>query len=321
MAIGAHPFRVNNGGHLVHSNSRVVYSLTAHVCGLDLPNDLPRTTRERHLFFWPNRYTDLVDGTFPNPHSHSLVIPMLKPPVFSGKCERKLIQRLRKTVSMTKKISTINLVTHIPRYAILGQSVQANLSIGRTQAVLHLPHLKLESVKYVLNAITRVGRKTSNSRHIFSDLWLVRHYKDLNISLLDPDGDVSLRTFAPLILPVQASQSIHGAPESLGSLCPTFESELIGRTYTIILYVTISCEGKAQSKRFDGGEIVLLPPRLDENVKKELVTELAEKNVLETDGEDVRNAGLVSSDLYRGLRTEASAGEVAQEVDGDYNQN
>ena len=54
----------------------------------------------------------------------------------------------------------------------------------------------------------------------------------------------------------------------MGPLCPTCQSELIARTHILSLYMGVSCERESQWRRFEGAEIVLLPPRLHANVKK-----------------------------------------------------
>lgn len=251
-----------------------LYSLTAHLRGTDLPKSCPTATEERYVFFWPNRLTELPDGPWPKEHRHNISIPRAAPRIPFQQDNNTLLKRLRKKVVRTQDFALWDLVAHVPRYAILGQPLQVDLSITPGDDMPEHPVVVLDSVKYALHANTRVGRRSSGRRHVFSHVFLTRHSENVGASFPEADNFIHLHTTAPVILPTRASWSqSHKDAEMMGPLCPTFETELVARSYTLTLYVTVSCNGKLQARRYEGGEIVLLPPRLDASVKQESLTD------------------------------------------------
>ena len=303
----------------MRSSCYVLYNLTAHLRGTDLPKYSPTATKENYIFFWPNRYTELPDGPFPKAHRHSISVPQVTPSVPFRNDETSLLQRLRKKVTQTQNFDVLDLVAHIPRYTILGQPFQVSLALSLGNGIHEPPALTLESVNYALHAITRVGRSSSSSRHVFFHIALERHSKNLCTSFPEADHFIHLHTTAPVIPTIRASWSrtIREGGKMMGPLCPTFESELIARTYTLSLYVTVSCEGKLQTRRFEGGEIVLLSSRLDASVKKGSLIELGEGGIVEAGGDAARDPELTAGGVGGVSRVEADGGNVAHEVEGE----
>ncbi len=303
----------------VRSTCVALYHLKAHLRGTDLPKQCPTATEEHYVTFWPNRYTELLDGPLPKAHHWSISIPRVTSSAPFQTHETSLLKKLRKTVTQTQTFAVADLVAHIPRYSIIGQPVQVNVSISLGEGMHESPALTLESVKYFLNATTRVGRSGSSSRHVLSNGALVRHIQDIATSFPAGGHFIHLHNIAPFIPPISAGWSVRlrKDAETLGPLCPTFESELIARTYSLSLDLIVSCKGKLQSRRFDGGEIVLLPPRLDASVKKGSVTELGEGGIVEVDGDAARESELAAGGVGGVIRVEADGDDVRQELEGE----
>lgn len=295
----------------VRSTCIALYNLTAHLRGTDLPEHCPAATEEHYVTFWPNRYTELPDGPLPKMHRQSISVPRVTPSAPFQKEETSFLKGLRKKVTGTQSLAVLDLVAHIPRYTIIGQPFQVNVSISLGDGLHESPTLTLESVKYALHATTRVGRSSSTSRHVFSYIALVRHIKKIDTSFPEPDHLIDLHNTAPFIPPIRANWSvgIREGGETMGPLCPTFESELIARTYSLSLYLTVKCEGKLQARRFEGGEIVLLPPRLDASVKKGSLTELGEEGIVEADGDAAPDPELAADGVGGVSRVEADGGK------------
>ena len=301
----------------VRSTCVALYHLTAHLRGTDLPKQCPTATEEHYVTFWPNRYTELPDGPLPKAHHWSISIPRVTSSVPFQTHETSLLKKLRKAVTRTQTFAGADLVAHIPRYNIIGQPVQVNVSFSLGEGMHDTPALTLESVKYFLHATTRVGRSGSSSRHVFSNGALVRHIQNIATSFPEGGHFIHLHNIAPFIPPISATWSVGLRGETVGPLCPTFESELIARTYSLSLYLTVSCKGKLQARRSDGGEIVLLPPRLDASVKKGSVTELSEAGIVEADGDAARDPESTAGGVGGAIRVEADRDDVRQELEGE----
>ncbi len=300
----------------VRSTCYVLYNLTAHLGGTDLPKQCPRATEENYIFFWPNRYTELPDGPLPKAHRHSISIPQATPLVPFQRDQPNFLQRLRKKVTQTKNFDVLDLVANIPRYTILGQPIQVSLSISTADGMHESRALTLVSVHYALYAITRIGRRTSSSRHISAHTAVERHIKNIGTPFLEPDNCIQLHKTAPVIPSIRAGWSPADGTIK-GPLCPTFESELIARTYTLSLGVTVSFEGYPQTRQFKGGEIVLLPHRLDASVEKGSLMEMDGEGMVEAGGDAVLGPELAADSVCDASRVEANGGEVAHEVDGE----
>ena len=300
----------------VRSTCYVLYNLTAHLGGTDLPKQCPRATKVNCIFFWPNRYTELPDGPLPKAHRHSISIPQATPLISFQKDQPNILQRLRKKISQTKNFDVLDLVANIPRYTILGQPIQVSLSTSTADGMHESRVLTLVSVHYALYAITRIGRRTSSRRHISAHTALEQHIENIGTPFLEPDNCIRLHNTAPVIPSIRAGWStVDGITK--GPLCPTFESELIARTYTLSLGVTVSFEGCPQTRWFKGGEIVLLPHRLDASVKKRSLMEMDGEGMVEAGGNAVLSPELAADSVRDASRVEADGGDVAHEVDDE----
>ena len=294
----------------------VLYNLTAHLGGTDLPKRCPRATEENYIFFWPNRYTELPDGPLPKAHRHSISIPQATPLIPFQRDQPNFLQRLRKKVTQTKNFDVLDLVANIPRYNILGQPIQVSLSIGTADGMHESRALTLVSVRYALYAITRIGRRTSSSRHISAHTALEQYIENIGTPFLEPDNCIWLHNTAPVIPSICAGWSSEDGTTK-GPLCPTFESELITRTYALSLGVTVSFEGYPQTRWFKGGEIVLLPHRPDANVRKMSLMEMDGEGMVEAGGDAVLSPELAADSVRDASRLEADGGDVAHEVDDE----
>ena len=269
-----------NGVEVI-STCYVVYSLSAHLRGIDLPKSCPTATGLYVLWFWPNRYTELPDGTWPKAHRHRIVVPQIDPSIQFQKEETDFFNRLRKKVynkvSRAQKYASLDLIAHVARYAILGQPLQVSLSISPVNDMLEMPMLTLESVKYDLNSNTRVGHSSGSGRHVFSEVISGRHFKNLATSFPEAGYRIHLHTVAPFNPPLEAGWSDESSKgrRTKGPLCPAFESQLIERTYKLILHVTVSCNKKLQERHFVGG-IVRQEVEGDNERSQELPTSDAE---------------------------------------------
>ena len=309
---------VGYSAQTVRSSCSVLYNVTASLCSTDLPKHCANTI-SHYIFFWPNRYTELPDGPLPKAYRHSIFIPQVTPSIPFQKDETSFLKRLCKKVIPPQKFDVLDLVAHIPRYTILGQPFQVSLSISLGDDSYERPALILESVKYALFGMTRVGRSSSSSRHNFSRIALERHAKNLCTPFPEADHFIHLHTTAPVIPTIDATwfHTIREGGKMMGPLCPTFESELIARTYWLSIYLTVSCEGKLQTRRFEGGEIVLLPPRLDASVKKGPLIELGEGGIMEAGGDAALDPELAAGSFGGVPRVEADGVDMAYEVEGE----
>ena len=284
--------------HRVWSICYVNYQFKAHLHGTDLPTYCPTATEHRNVCFWPNRYTELPDGPWPKAHRQRISVPRVASSFPIEKDEISFLKKLRKKVTRAENFAALNLVAHIPRYNILGQPLQISLSISPGDGMSESPALTLEFVRYTLLAKTRIGSSSSSSRKLFSHVAFEQDIKDLATSFPEADRLIHLHTIAPVVIPFKSGWNgglRKGKVVAVkGPLCPTFESELIARTYTLSLCVTVSCDGKLQMKQFGGGEIVLLSPTLDASVKKKPLRELGGDGIVEASGDVPRDPELAA---------------------------
>ena len=270
----------------LRSTCIVSYKLTAYLRGIDLPKCCPTSSEYQRIFFWPNRYTELPDGPWPKAHRRRTSVPRSPAPIPSRKHENSFLERLREKVTRIQDLAGLDLVAHISRHAILGQPLQVSLSFSIGDGMPESPAPRLESVRYNLHAITRVcGESNDSKRHVKSHVALDRHVENLDTSFPVADHLVNLHTTSPAITPVDSCWlPPNRTGETNGPFRPTFESELIARTYTLSLYLKVNCHGKSQTMRFDGGETVLLSPTLDASVRKGSSTERGEDGIADARG-------------------------------------
>ena len=305
--------------HRVWSSCSVTYELKAHLHGTDLPPYCHTATEHRNICLWPNRYTELPDGAWPKAHSQRISVPRVASSIPIQKDEISFLKKLRKKVTWAENFAALNLVAHIPRYNILGQPLQISLSISPGDGMSESPAVTLEFVRYTLFARTRVGRSSSSSRKLFSHVAFEQKIQDLATSFPEADRLIHLHTIAPVVIPLNPGWNgglwKGKVVEVKGPLCPTFESELIARTYTLSLCVTVSCNGKPHFKQFGGGEIVLLSPTLDASVKKKPLRELGGGGIVEASGDVPRDPELAAGGSGGIQPVEADGENLIHEVE------
>lgn len=102
-------------------------------------------------------------------------------------------------------------------------------------------------------------------------------------------------------------QAARNGSLSTGPLCPSFETLLITRTYTLSLLVTVRSGKQVQKKMFRGGEIVMLPPMLDSSVKKrtlEMTGASSVTGLVELGGDGIYEIAGVCQVMHRSLAVE-----------------
>ena len=307
--------QVGYSNEQVQASCSVLYSLTAHVKGTDLPVGFPKTAEGPELFFWPNRYTELPDGPLPTAHRQSISIPRVLPRVPFQKDERKIMQKLRKKVFRSQDLSKMGFIVYIPRYNILGEPLQVRIILSPGNESLELPALTLRRAQYELLAVTRIGRSSSSGQHKSTRTAVLRQQRSLNVPFPGDGSALHLHKVAPVILPISPNwtRPTGVRTELLGPLCPSFESALMARTYTLTISIHVSCTGELQCRHFAGGELILLPPKLDSSVKKAPV-QLMGKAIVEADGGTMNKPELAGDHRGGSSRIEIDGGETAAEM-------
>jgi hypothetical protein len=252
----------------------ISYGIEATMVGYDLPRAI--TTRHA-IHFSPDRLTDLEDGHGLLEHRKKVQLTIPPPSLATLSRGRSRMVSLVQPLTWNRWTeSTFDLVIHVPRFVILNQNLPLHLSVSRSeqsnnQAPAAAIILKYFSIK--LHSDTVIGKRPRAPvpRGVKGYIGETLRGPSATGLSVEINGRIDLRTLFPSFKLLKANMEPQPHRSRIenetGSwLVPTFETDLVKRTYYLTVVVTIQCAGVTREARFKGGELTILPVRLSPGV-------------------------------------------------------